>query len=82
MKSTEAAYVAVAVLFRTASITSVLFGLFSLSMPLVGFIGHFSGEVMLGLLRIVTVYLVAAAVLWIIAKPVASFVTRGLDSEA
>lgn len=72
MKPSEVAFIAVVVIFRTASLASVLFGLFITAMPLLGFVGNFSTQVLLGLLRILVVYLAAGGVLWIAAKPAAS----------
>lgn len=79
MKPSDVAFLAVVVVFRTASLAAVLFGLFITAMPLLGFIASFTTDVILGLLRILVVYLAAGGVLWVAAKPAATLVTRGLD---
>ena len=81
MKTKEAAFVAVAVAFRTASLAAALWGLFIFLMPLVGFGKGFSSEVAFNLLRILGVYFVAAIALWVISKPAAALVLRGLDFD-
>ena len=81
MKPTEVAFLAVVVIFRTAALAAVLFGLFITAMPLLGFVASISTQVILGLLRVLLVYLAAGGILWMAAKPAASLVTRGLDEK-
>ena len=81
MKAKDAAFIAVIVFFRTAAVCAAGFGSFMVLLPLL--VGLFSGGIngTLYLLQIVIAYFLAAAVLWLFAKPIASLVVRGLDDR-
>jgi hypothetical protein len=76
MKPQEFAYTLAVALFRLAAVGMALFGLFMVISPML-MMG--AGGMSLMFLRVVVVYFGAAAVLWLIAKPVASLVSRDLD---
>lgn len=78
MKTKHAAFIAVAVIFRTASLAVVLLGLFAVLMPVATLGGRLSLELGIGLLRMFLMYSAAGFVLWLISKPAASLVVRGL----
>ena len=75
MKTNHAAYVAVVVFFRVAAVCAVLLGVFMVAAPVL--LTGFSASLLL--LRVLLVYLGAALLLWILSKPIASLVVRGID---
>lgn len=77
MKSKEIAFVAVTVFFRTASVVSTIYGVFMVMTPLL--MTGFDLPPMIW--RILLVYCLSAAVLWFLAKPIASLVVIGIESE-
>lgn len=78
MKAKEIASIGVTVVFRMAAVSVALIGAFLvLAPPLM--MGVFPLSPIL--VRMVIIYFGAAVVLWLLAKPIASLVVRGLEDE-
>ena len=81
MKPTYAAFVVVAVVLRSAALVLALCGLFIPLGSLLAFLGGITASRPLALTPLVAMYLAAAAILWLGAKPLASLITRDHEAE-
>ena len=78
MHSTRIVSLAIAALLRTLAVLLVLFGIYVVVAPLVitGF------GVSLTVVRVPLIYFTGAVILWILSKPIAGIIVRGLDGQS
>lgn len=74
----RSSYSILAIIFRTAAVVVLLYGLFTYftTLSLGAGLSPSAGALFV---RLVLVHIVAAVILWVIAKPVAALIVRGVE---